>query len=80
MYNVFNYKACSIKCKSFFIYMSTLNEEDCFMSKDQLIKALYSQLSDTTDMADLVSESVFVEITKSVLYDYVLIPEASIIQ
>ena len=80
MYNVFNYKACGIKCKSFFIYMSALNKEVCFMSKDQLIKVLYSQLSETTDMADVVSESVFVEITKSVLYDYVLIPETSIIQ
>ena len=44
--------------------MSILNMEDYFMSKDQLIKALYSQLSDTTDMADLVSESVLWKLLK----------------
>ena len=54
-------------------------QED-FMKKDDLLRDLYLKLSDQTDMADFVGEDDFIEIAQKVLYDYVLIPEASIVQ
>lgn len=49
------------------------------MSKDDLIKEIYLRVSDETDMGDLVKEEDFVAVVRQVLYDYVLVSEASIV-
>lgn len=50
-----------------------------FVSKDDLIKEIYLRVSDETDMGDLVKEEDFVAVVRQVLYDYVLVSEASIV-
>ena len=50
-----------------------------FVSKDDLIKEIYLRVSDETDMGDLVKEEDFVAVVRRVLYDYILVSEASIV-
>jgi hypothetical protein len=49
------------------------------VSKDDLIKEIYLRVSDETDMGDFVKEEDFVAVVRRVLYDYVLVSEASIV-
>lgn len=52
--------------------LNTLKEVD-------LIKEIYLRVSDETDMGDLVKEEDFVAVVRRVLYDYILVSEASIV-
>lgn len=50
------------------------------MGKEDLISKIYLELSDATYIEDTVSKDEFVDIVSKILYDYVVIPRAYIIQ
>lgn len=50
------------------------------MEKEDLISKIYLKLSDVTYIEDTVSKDEFVDIVSKILYDYVVIPKAYIVQ
>ena len=50
------------------------------MEKEDLISKIYLELSDATYIEDTVSKDEFVDIVSKILYDYVVISRAYIIQ
>ena len=50
------------------------------MKKEDLVSEMYLKLSDLTYIEDTVSKDEFVDIVSKILYDYVVIPKAYIVQ
>lgn len=51
-----------------------------YNNKEELLKAVYREFDDKTDIADSVSEEDFIEIAKYALRSYSLVPTSVILE